>query len=472
MPEVSGARLLSGPPAPQSGKRLLLISQHFPPGGGVGALRWQKFAGFAREFGWGLDVITNDPRAGGKRDDSRLAELPEGTRVFGVAPATLAIERIEQVARKARRRRRAISENGHPAATAAIADEPHLIPAGSVRWNLGHLRGWKRAYLAWRDVFQESAWSTPAGVVGRQLTRENGYQAVISSGPPHFAHVAAARVAASARIPLVLDLRDPWALRPALPIDVASPLWLLLSRRVERRVIRQASLIILNTELAEERMRAEYPAAGGRMLTVMNGLDDESLPPTSERNRFLVAYAGNIYIDRSPAILFRAAARLIRERAIRPEAFGLEFMGQSQPIAGQTVEQMAASLGLADYVRMHPPAPRAEALRFLAGASLLVSLPQRTPLSTPSKVFEYMMFEAWHLILARADTATAKVLRDTSMAVVDPEDEDAIWRVLADRFARFERGERPGRLPERHRFSRAHQADKLFRALAERIGTR
>jgi hypothetical protein len=469
MPGVTDAVQLAGPPSPPPGKRLLLISQHFPPGGGVGALRWQKFAGFAREFGWGLDAITHDPRAGGKRDDSRLAELPEGTRVFGVAPATLAIEKFERAARKARRRGQAVTANGRPVATAAIADEPHLIPADSVRWNLGHLRGWKRAYLAWRDVVQESAWSTPASVVGRRLSRETRYQAVISSGPPHFAHVAAARVAAGAGIPLVLDLRDPWALRPALPIDVASPLWLLLSRRVERRVIRQATLIVLNTELAEERMRAEYPAAGGRMLTVMNGLDDEPLPPTAERSRFLVAYAGNIYIDRSPEVLFRAAARLIRERGIRPEAFGLEFMGQSQPIAGQTVEQMAESLGLTAYVRMHPPAPRAEALRFLARASLLVSLPQRTPLSTPSKVFEYMLFEAWHLVLAQRDTATARLLRDTSMAVVDPEDEDAVYAVLHDRFTRFERGERPGPLPERHRFTRAEQARKLFRTLAERL---
>src|SRR5829696_1724139 len=65
--------------------RLLLLSYHFPPGAAVGALRWQKLAGIAAERGWQLDVITLAPEEAVRPDPRRLAELPAGTRVWGVA---------------------------------------------------------------------------------------------------------------------------------------------------------------------------------------------------------------------------------------------------------------------------------------------------------------------------------------------------------------------------------------------------
>ncbi len=466
--------LLHGPDAAPPGRRLLLLTHHFPPAGAVGGLRWQKFATFAAEFGWGLDVITADPSLDVRRDERRLQELPAGTRVFGVKPRMLTIARLAQLAESIFRPRRGGSGGpvgGAPAGRPTETEEAALVPAEQARWSLHRLGGWKRAYLAWRDLSQESSWSAPAERLARRLVRQQRYEAVISSGPPHLVHLAASRAAASAGVPHVVDFRDPWALRPALPAPIASALWLFLTRRRERRVVRSASLIVLNTELAEERTRAAYPRAADRMITVMNGLDEEPVPDGAPRRRFVAAYAGNIYIDRSPRVLFRAAARLIRERELGPDRLGLEFMGYAQPIGGLSLEQMADAEGIREFVRLHPPAPRSEALRFLAGASLLVSLPQRTPLSTPSKVFEYMLFEAWHLVLAWDGTATARLLRDTSMAVVSPEDEQGIYAVLADRFARFERGERPPLLPERERFLRATQARRFFRALDERLRT-
>lgn len=464
--------LLHGPAAASPARRLLLLAPHFPPGTGVGGLRWQRFVGFAAEFGWAVDVVTVNPPPEARRDDSRLTELPADVRVFGVRPEPLAIARLERAARRLYRRpgsaAAAGSRNGSLPSPEG-GEESGLVPAAEARWDLGSRGGWKRAYLAWRDLQQETAWSAPAERLARTLSAVQRYDAVISSGPPHAVHVAASRVAAARGIPLVLDLRDPWALRPALPSQVASPLWLLLARRAERRAVRGAALVVLNTELAEERMRREHPAAAARMLTVMNGLDEEPVPAVPPRTRFVAAYAGNIYIDRNPRVLFRAAARLIRERELDPGRLGLEFMGHAQPIGGKTLEEIAEVEGIREFVRLHPASPRQEALRFLAGASLLVCLPQRTPLSTPSKVFEYMLFEAWHLILAGPDTATARLLRDTSMAVVSPDDEEGVYRVLADRFDRFERGERPQLLPERDRFLRATQARRLFEAL-DRLG--
>src|SRR4029450_9367350 len=65
-----------------SGRRLLLLSYHFPPGQSVGALRWQQLSFHAAEHGWGLDVITLHPSSVSDPDMRRAARLTPGTRVY------------------------------------------------------------------------------------------------------------------------------------------------------------------------------------------------------------------------------------------------------------------------------------------------------------------------------------------------------------------------------------------------------
>jgi hypothetical protein len=112
-------------PAAPLARRLLLVSHPFPPGTEPGALRWEKMSHVAVERGWQVDVVTQDPAALARRDDTRLAGLPAGTRVFGVAaPAGLP-------ARAARARGRARGAHGaarpRRAAGARRRRGPHRI---------------------------------------------------------------------------------------------------------------------------------------------------------------------------------------------------------------------------------------------------------------------------------------------------------------------------------------------------------
>jgi hypothetical protein len=57
--------------------------------------------------------------------------------------------------------------------------------------------------------------------------------------------------------------------------------------------------------------------------------------------------------------------------------------------------------------------PRKEALEFLAGATMLLSLPAGQRLCVPAKIFEYVRFEAWMLVLATPESATGRLLAGT-----------------------------------------------------------
>jgi glycosyltransferase involved in cell wall biosynthesis len=328
-----------------------------------------------------------------------------------------------------------------------------------------------RAYTAWSLIARERAWARDARGLGRSLAGPSRHRLIVSCGPPHWAdHEAARHLARAERIPWVLDLRDPWSLIERLVISLASPLWLRLAARAEARALRAAALVVMNTEIARDAMRVRHPALAGRIEAVLNGVDEDPLPaPPSagdERaRRFLVAYAGTVYLDRDPRGLFRAAAKLIAEIGVGPERFGIELMGDAPAGA---VEALAAEEGIARYVRVHPPGPRQAAAAFLARAAVLLSLPQDSHLALPSKIFEYMRYDAAILALAAPGSATAELLRGTGADVVAPHDVETITAALRARYREFEAGRRPAPLAASGRFGRRAQADRLFDAI-ERI---
>jgi hypothetical protein len=110
-------------------------------------------------------------------------------------------------------------------------------------------------------------------------------------------------------------------------------------------------------------------------------------------------------------------------------------------------------------------------MAFLARASVLVSLPLRTLMTLPAKLFEYTRFDAWILALAETGSATDDLLRDTGADVVSPEDVDGIARVIRARYEEFRRGVRPVALNHDGRFDRARQAAGLYDALEEVVGS-
>lgn len=115
--------------------RLLLISFHFPSDGAAGALRSQKLSHFAGERGRGLDVISLHPSGLEKIDDTRLANLPPGTRVHRVRMPKVLLERIEgrlwRWYRTVRPAKPAIADVPRPGAQTRAAEHPGVIMASA-----------------------------------------------------------------------------------------------------------------------------------------------------------------------------------------------------------------------------------------------------------------------------------------------------------------------------------------------------
>lgn len=457
-----------------AGRRLLLISYFFPPAQASGSLRWQKLSHYAAERGWSVDVITLDPSCVASPDFDRLADLPRGARVYGVPSPTLRIDQGISAAWQSYRRMRsrysaaraAITPSDVATPATAAADRPSSLGRKEVRWGLGGSRGFIRAYSAWLHYARGLRWARDAAALALRVFEPGVHGAVVTSGPPHMTHEAGRLLSRMTGIPFVMDMRDPWSLVERLPEEVASPLWLQLAARHERRAVAQAALVVTNTEPFAIAMRRAHPAASGRVITVMNGSDEGPTPSARHGKRFVLAYAGEIYIDRDPRVLFRAAAPLIGELGLTPEDFGIAFIGDVHRYGKIPVSQMAQEEGISHFVSIGPPRPHREALEFLAEATMLVSLPQDSDLAIPAKIFEYMRFDAWMLALATAESATGLLLRESGADVVAPNDVERLTSVLRERFLQYRRGIRPTRIATNGRFSRRGQAEVLMEAIA------
>jgi glycosyltransferase involved in cell wall biosynthesis len=472
------ARLKSAGPQPYFGasetpatgtRRLLLITLAFPPDQSIGSLRWQKLSAYAAERGWQLDVVTVDPSYLESADPSRLTELPPHIRVYGIRVAAPWIERVGLAVWKAYRRFRPRRTNrtsrDGPTVRKTDIGTPESVRSAEIRWTW-QPRQLIRAYHGWLEYVRLGRWARDAATLALRLIEPGIHEAVITSGPPHMAHDAGRLVSRASGLPFIMDLRDPWSLVQRIPESAASPVWLRLAERHERRAIGQAALVVTNTEPCRVVMCKLYPEARDRIITVMNGCDTDPLPPSRHGHRFTIGYAGGIYFGRDPRVLFQAAARLIGEFALGPADFGLEFLGHVEQYGSTLVSDIAREEGVERFVTLEPTRPRREALEFLARATMLVALPQDADLAIPAKIFEYARFDAWILALATHDSATGLLLRDSGADIVAPDDLEGLVRVLRERFLQYRQGIRPQRIARDGRFSRRAQAQRLLDAIA------
>jgi hypothetical protein len=438
--------------------RILLVSHAFPPDPEVGGLRWQKMTRYFGEQGWEFDVLTRDFRHSSRLDRARLDELPPGTRIFCVPAALPLMLRIQKTILGALRRARSPQgrHSGHASPEGTSAPNDVERKPGSLA----------RAYFAAALFMREAKWARAVARFGARLTSEREYRIVISSGPPHLAHEGARLIARSSGLPYLVDMRDPWSLVQRVVDEIASPVWYILARHFERRVVRESALLVMNTERSRDAMRAAYPRYANKIEAIRNGCDDEALPPPRRGTRFSIRFAGSIYIDRDPRLLFRAAARVIATLGLEPGQFAIEFIGDVDRYAGTPTMQIAREEGVERYVSLGGLLKREAALEFLAGASVLLSLPQDSDFAIPAKIYEYLRFDAWMLVLAHEHSATAQLLRDVDADVLEPEDVDGMARAIQRRYEQFTRGESPKSPASDGRFGRRAQAEKLIRLVS------
>jgi glycosyltransferase involved in cell wall biosynthesis len=297
-------------------KRLLLVSHRPIDQAGGPAARWRSFARHLPEHGWEVDAVS-----GGGGDEFAKPQRAQARARVMEAAGRLA----DPVFRAAGLR-------------------PEAMPLSTV-------------------------WSVRGATQVRGRLQEREYDAVLATGPP-FAALIAAR-AARAEVPLVVELRDLWANNPAF--DRGGP----VLRRLEDWVVGGSAAVVVVTPEAATDVRRRHP--GARVEEISNGFEPELL----EKRRPIdgpattILHSGTLTKDRPLAPLLRALEPPLR----------LVLHGY---VAPEIEEEIAASEAEVEIV---PPSDWGDAVDRIAAADVALITQARTAgdaTAVAAKVYEYL----------------------------------------------------------------------------------
>jgi len=394
-------------------QRLLVITYYFPPHVAVGGLRWAGITKHLARLGWEVAIVTAVAPDGNG--------TPRGVRVESCARRGTLFD----AARLLRRLILGAALGRSPTSRGARQAGPP-----------GPLRQLGREVAAFLTFPDESrGWMLRAAWRTRRLVRAFQPQVVVSSGPPHAAHLVAGIATIGSPVRWFVDLRDPWG-GPLPEILRSHPrfgtrVFRTLAPRLERLAFRFADGVITNTHQLAAVLRARYPEVS--VACVPNGVDPERLPsPAPHPYPGLgIAYAGSMYAGRDFGPVVRALG-IFFER--HPEAARagskLRVVGEIGPDHARAFHDVVAAVGIPQHVEVLGPLPRGQALEVVSRSRLAVVLAQQQELQIPAKLYESVAMGITTLVVAPADSAAGIEGTRLGALVRDADDVEGIACVL------------------------------------------
>jgi glycosyltransferase involved in cell wall biosynthesis len=413
--------LSSAEERPGQGRRVLLVTAHFPPNRRAGTHRLLRFARNLDALGWRVSVLTLEPdayRDGVPLDEQLLKEVPPSVQVTrtsvpgrrGSSPSAVATR----------------PDGSVPAAPRAAPPPRRRGLSASVR------RFWQELTST---PDQELPWWLSAVPAGTAIARERQIDVLVSSAPPFTTHLIAAEIARRTGLPWVADFRDPWSRAP-WGVEWRNKGWTgWVHRRLEGLTIRRATRVILNTRPMLDDFVAHYPRLVKKFVAIPNGFDSDALERgvrsatrTAPPHTLVLCHTGSLYQARDPRPLLRALAVVLQDGQVPGDAYRLQLVGGaggSFDTAGEV-----ARLGLTHAVEFVPPVSHGESLGYLRAADVLLVVQPDTAVQVPVKLYEYLWARKPILALA-SPGAVADLVREGKVGtVVAADDERAIAEAL------------------------------------------
>lgn len=308
-----------------------------------------------------------------------------------------------------------------------------------------------------------------------RIVREHRPSVLLSTSPPHSTHLIALALNAMTGIPVVIDLRDPWA-RNRVDVEVGRSMHS-IQNHLERFCIRRAKRVILNTPELLADFEGQYPAAWHEKFAVIpNGYDPlvreniearvRAAPTRTVDAPLRLCHAGTVYGRRDIRPLIEAVALLNRQgRRVSFEQIG--SLANAADVAACVARNDAG-----EAVQLLGQRPHEEALRHMAAADILVVVRQNTGLQVPAKIYEMMLFGKPILALD-AEGAVTRMVNDYQLGVVaDPVDPAAIAAGILRAAEQLSAPPSEGRATALREFDARAQTRELANVLASAVESR
>lgn len=359
-------------------KKVLIISNQFPPMGGSGVQRSAKFVKFLRDFDYEPVVLTKERKNGS--DESLMLDIPKDIEIISVSGIDFD------------------SKTGILGLPYKFIARKILIPDSEVLWA-------KKAFK-----------------VAMERLSVGDISAVYTTSFPYSDHLVGLKIKKSLpELPWVADFRDEWTRNPYI-LDMNYPSSRMKKeKKMEKEVLLSVDALITNTNKMLEGFIDLESGLDGKSYVIPNGFDDADFERANGEPRkdvFTLTYAGSMYGRRKPDLIFKAISELISENKISKNKIFVKFIGNMKV---NIVREMIFSLKLDDVVSLYPYMKHRELLEKLSeSACLLLLIGQGVGAENFSsgKIFEYIKMNRKILAVVPTEGEAAKIIRETNSGVI------------------------------------------------------
>ncbi len=377
-------------------KKVLFISYYWPPSGGSGVQRPLKFVKYLRDFGWEPIVFTVSNGEYPELDPSLAKEIPKGIKIIYskiFEPYTYYKKFVGQ------------------------KKEDKINP----NFFTQEKKGWKEKLAIWiRSNFfipdARVAWVKPSIKKLTQYCKENQVDVIITTGPPHSAHLIGLVVKENTGIPWIADFRDPWT-----NIDFYSNLSLTQwadakHRKLEKKVLQNADKVLM----VGETWGKELEEIGKRSVTIIsNGFDpddfDQSIIDLDAK--FSIVHLGMFSKGRNHEVLWKALSQLCNENQDFANDLELCFYGKYDISAVEYMNKYK----LKNFTKFHSYIPHHEIVKVQKRAQVLFLSVNNTPNVKgiiTGKIYEYLAVNRPILCIGDTTGDAAKVIQETKSGYI------------------------------------------------------
>jgi glycosyltransferase involved in cell wall biosynthesis len=421
-------------------RRVLMISETFPPYNWSGSQRPFQFAKYLPEYGYLPSVLSAEPGPADPVDPVLLDQLDGQIRLERIHHLRPKIESLlRPLFRPAVRRERAARAEaaGERKPAAAPTSEPTGYVEPVIPSEAMPLHRQLRHTLAWLFHFHVDL-ALPMLLRAVKIDRRDAVDLIWVTGPSSRNLLVGYWVSRLLRKPLVLDVRDPWTYgsmwRPCSRMAAA------IERKWARTILTAAARTVFTSPLTMAAMQERYPGeAEAKMCTITNGHTGEAdaAPLRSfPEGKCLMSYVGSLNPRRRPDVLLDALQRASRDPDVARD-LRLQFVGG---MAGHEVK--IATHGVHEQVRDVGYVSHADSVRYMRGAdvNLLLQAVTEGQDVIAGKAFEYLAARKPILGVVAPDGGDAWLLRETGGGSVAPFDDPGavademlrLWKLWKD----------------------------------------
>lgn len=379
-------------------RTLLVIAGEFPPLKTIGRIRTVKFVDQLRQHGWRSIVITLKPSGTEPNyDPSLMAEIVDGVEVVRVPIRNREDEIANAVKRLLGRTPAApsVSAASSSGASVAVAAPVATVASGGLMDHAHAMTRWVlRNFVDVPDDYR--LWADEALKVARKLCAERSIDAVYTTLPPFSSMFVGHALRRETGLPWIADYRDLWygdVLREWVPGWRKK-----IELRMERRLLREADVIVTVSEPKTAYMQRLHPELKARWETLTNGYDTElygerqrTRPFTGETVEFV--YTGRLFKNRRGYAFAEALGRIHRSDPALAARARVRIFGGVEPAIRKRYDQIIAEYGIAHLYDFAGEVSYAEAMDAQVNCDyllLIVDTGETSDGVIPGKLFEYV----------------------------------------------------------------------------------